>query len=79
MDNDTPKWNNRIPVSKQEPDGAWSNLLEFEALMQGKSPESGLDVVDIGDGHDGDERTENGNNRKADRMAQRSSPEQSNG
>ena len=79
MDRNTSKWNKRIAVSKQEPNGAWSNLSEFEASMQGKSPESRSDVVDMDDGHDGDNGAEDRNNRTADRMAQRSDPEGSDG
>ncbi|RMZ67737.1 hypothetical protein GMOD_00010113 [Pyrenophora seminiperda CCB06] len=79
MDKNTSKWNKPIPVSKQEPNGRWSNSPEFEAMMQGNLPESGSDVADMGDEHDGDKGAENGSNTTAGRMAQRSDPEQSDG
>ena len=63
------EWNRRMSVSKQEPNGAWSNSLEFEAWVQGKLLGSGSGVVDMGDWHDLDKGAGNGNNKTADRMA----------
>ncbi|EMD61790.1 hypothetical protein COCSADRAFT_38609 [Bipolaris sorokiniana ND90Pr] len=70
------KWNRDTPVSNQETSGAWSNSYELKAWMQGKLQKNESDVVDMGDRYGGDKGAENGNDKAANNIMQRSELEQ---